>query len=144
VAVCQEKSDIFASPPPWPAPVRPSLSSWFVSHFSGHCTSTEPRCRIPRPASVLSFHLHRTALQSSRQTHTALAQMAGRHLSDTDTPELTSLPHFNLRPLSSAHRGTPSEGHPFWARPLQTCSFCFFFFFFFFFFFGFTRQGFSV
>lgn len=116
VVVCEEKSDISVSPPPWPAPAMdPS------SHLSGHCSlssSSELSCHIPPPAPVSILP---STPNRSRQTQTALAQMPHRHLSDIYKRAYLSLPHFNLllsKPL-------PRE-RPFWAGPLQTCSFCFF------------------
>lgn len=113
------------SPLAQPAPARHPSShlGLFTSHFSGHCSlsfSTGPRCHNSQPASVSILP---STQNHSRQTHTALAQISNRHLSDTHRPELISLPHFILLLLSRPNQGNTHS--PFRAGPVQTGSFCF-------------------
>lgn len=104
VVVCQEKSDISVSPPPWPAPeMDPS------SHLSGHCSlssSTELSCHIPPPAPVSILP---STPNRSRQTQTALAQMLHRHLSDIYKRAYLS-PSLQPAPQQAPPKGTPILG----------------------------------
>lgn len=123
MVVCQEKADILVSPLPRPAPaMHPSsrLGS-FTSHVSGHCSlssSTEPCCHIPQPASVSILP---SVQNHSTQTHTALAQISNRHLSDTHRHSLS----LSLSLTSACCSSADPREHPFRAGPLQTCSFSF-------------------